>query len=1052
MNRKLALMCAVAWALAARGEVITVRETGTQTDERAGLTVVAGKVALPREGRWMADPVKDYGGIGQVFLRPGEVAQDQLQGKRARQVELQRQTEEGRYLIYNHYWMCERYANAHAGHGPDKWADIVTQKHERVQADAFFLVPGLNLSNAQKRVRGAAAPVLIVELKPAVDDGQYWVAFADGRVQRMAIDKDLVARHNLSIRPVKAALVAEVKDNCVEYEIFALRHPGGAKEARLLVTNVLSRRSQELIWPLEPAERGAGQMVTNWGKMRGTLWATINRHGGTPILDNWLDLTFGNNPEFRGTFGNRGEARGAQREREGGDAMSVLSGRAAVRETLQMQALRGGAGDRKLPLAQVSGVEVKSHPFEELLGGKPGGVLPLADAVPADRFFVYCAKPDALLPMLGAGADFAFRTGSAVLENNLSYDLKARYLARLGLSEEWLHRLMRLGAVKVMGLVLPDLFVIDGTDITVLARVPKIKLLSALLKVAGVSQLEAGGVQVNNAGGEPVFWALQGDLLLVSTSRTELDLTLALLKNNGAGSLGRSAEYRYMLTQLPVQPETRLHAYFSDAFLRRLVGPQLKIAQERRLQARVDLERIAAAGLLWRLDGQAGQPDLPALAAKHYVPEDFLKGDYTLDKAGVASSRQFGAPGRMQPLSAQNVGLISQAEADAYRQYLDNYAHFWRQYFDPIAMRLDDDAQGGLALTTFILPLVNNSIYDNLKQFIAAAAPQVALHVPRLEPAPVALFSLNLKDEAWVQTTRSLMEVLSATLGWSTEIFDQLGPSVHLAVQDGDPIVTIGGGDLGGLLGGMEFSGRNSEMLFIPVIASILTRPCDLFIEVKNPELVRAALARLPGLPPHQEQRWEPRAQYYRMAGRDAWVCLFDIEGFIKLRFGIEVMGRYLVLRNLPWSPHVRLAGDDAAALNGLRLEVFPETGERQQAGLFTAAAERERTANLNGMACLWPLLLTGCKDPAEAQQKHAALFGCAPEHPGVGRWQWRDGNLRSSVFGGFGDSCQPEYKPGDRPFGLLQGMEHLRLNLQFEDTGLRVIARWKLTDDKTRQ
>ena len=1051
MNRNWAVVCGCVWALGAFGEVATVRETRTQTDERSGLTVVAGKVTLPRDGRWMADSVKDYGNLGQVFLQPGARAQYQLMGKRARELELQRQAGLVRSGMYSLYGWCRRYASAHHGCGPDHWADIALPKHERVQADAYFLVPGITISNTPQRVRGTAAQAWIVELKPAEDDGRYWVVFTDGRVERVAIDKDLVARHNLAIRPVDAAALAEVKDDGVEYEIFALCHTVGAKTARLLVTNVMSCRPQELVWPLAPAESGGEELFTNWEKLRGTLWAEINAYGGTPILDNWRALRVGNNPEVRGAFGDRGEARGPRREREGGDAMSVLSGRAAVRETLQLQALRGGAGDRQLPIAQVPGVEVKSHPFADLLGGKPGGALPLADAVPADRFFVYCAKPDALLPMLGAGADFAFRSGSTVLENNLSYDLKVRYLARLGLSEEWLHRLMSLGAVKELGLVLPDLFLIDGTDITVLARVPKIKQLAALLKLAGVSTLEAGGVTVNNADGQPVIWALQGDLLLVSTSRTELDLTLALLKNGGAGSLGRSAEYRYMLTQLPVQPETRLHAYFSDAFIRRLVGPQMKIAQGRRLQARVDLERIAAAGLLWQLDRQPGQPDLPALAAKHYVPENLLTCDYTLDQVGVARSRQFGAPGRMQPLSAQNVELISQAEADAYRQYLENYARFWRQYFDPIAMRLDDDAQGGLALTTFILPLVNNSIYDNLKQFIASAAPRAPLHVPQLEPAPVALFSLNLKDEAWVQASRSVMEVLSATLGWSTEIFEQLGPSVHLAVQDGDPIVTIGGGDLGGLLGGMEI-GRNSEMVFIPVVASILTRPCDLFIEVKNPEVVRAALARLPGLPPRQENRWSPRAQYYRLAGREAWVCLFDMEGVIKLRFGIEVMGRYLVLRNLPWSPHMRLAGDDAAALNGLRLEVFPEAGERQQAGLFTAAAERERVANFNGMACLWPLLLTGCKNPAAAQQKHAALFGCAPEHPGVGLWQWRDGNLRSSVFGGFGDACQPEYKTGDRPFGLLQGIEHLRLNLQFEDTGLRVIARWQLAEDKNRR
>ena len=42
-------------------------------------------------------------------------------------------------------------------------------------------------------------------------------------------------------------------------------------------------------------------------------------------------------------------------------------------------------------------------------------------------------------------------------------------------------------------------------------------------------------------------------------------------------ALGRSAEFRYMLTEMPVRAETRALVYLSDPFIRRMVGPAVKI-------------------------------------------------------------------------------------------------------------------------------------------------------------------------------------------------------------------------------------------------------------------------------------------------------------------------------------------------------------------------------------------------------------------------------------------------------------------------------------------
>ena len=82
-----------------------------------------------------------------------------------------------------------------------------------------------------------------------------------------------------------------------------------------------------------------------------------------------------------------------------------------------------------------------------------------------------------------------------------------------------------------------------------------------------------------------------------------------------------------------------------------------------------------------------------------------------------------------------------------------------------------------------------------------------------------------------------------------------------------------------------------------------------------------------------------------------------------------------------------------------------------------------------------------------EAVSQSRALFGFAPQHPGKGQWLWENGRVKSSVYGDARYPVQPEYKPGDRPFGVFAGVDALNLNLQFEDAGLRVLMRWKMKE-----
>ena len=66
------------------------------------------------------------------------------------------------------------------------------------------------------------------------------------------------------------------------------------------------------------------------------------------------------------------------------------------------------------------------------------------------------------------------------------------------------------------------------------------------------------------------------------------------------------------------------------------------------------------------------------------------------------------------PLVEMPIDAVTKNEAEEYRRFRLEYLGLWRQYFDPIGMRvaLKD---GQVKLDTYILPLIENSAYNNLR-------------------------------------------------------------------------------------------------------------------------------------------------------------------------------------------------------------------------------------------------------------------------------------------------------------------------------------------------
>src|SRR5262249_14804664 len=91
-------------------------------------------------------------------------------------------------------------------------------------------------------------------------------------------------------------------------------------------------------------------------------------------------------------------------------------------------------------------------------------------------------------------------------------------------------------------------------------------------------------------------------------------------------------------------------------------------------------------------------------------------GELTLTKNGVVSSTQ-GSFDFMTPIIEMPIEKVSQAEADAYNRWRDQYQMNWRWAFDPIACRIsigDDKLAGDLT----IMPLIAGSEY---REFMAVS-------------------------------------------------------------------------------------------------------------------------------------------------------------------------------------------------------------------------------------------------------------------------------------------------------------------------------------------
>ena len=1040
-------------------------------------------VSLPADGRWRIRDPESEDTIRELYLLPAQTAGPQQLGERMYAALEKRQIQHARWQLRRGYEASRQFAQENHGRGPKSIAQLASDKRweylarhwntiqartdglqaasnrEPPKGPFLHLIPEVHFefaepahrpdrseetsdpadTPAEGRVRRSVPSSdrepLAYELRPLIDDGKHWVLYTDGSCERIDINPKWVEAHKTKIRPLisrQEATDSEAPRS--QYTLVLVSSEPVHTPLRLEAHNQVLGSQQQILW--EPAKASEAP----YAKLRDTIrdarqfaWEPYRRATDGGVLKVWGRPDQAVEP--------------ALDPRANLSMFSVLGGRAAIEETLQLQNLRvAESGERAtIDVDSLTGVDVSSHPFDEMLQGGPGGSLEMARHVPHDRFFVYVGKPESIPALLDTGAPFVANLGTALTGNSLQYNLESRYLGRLGMTRDWVDAVLTSGLTSEVALFAPDLFFIDGTDLTIVARLRQPNLLRSMLGLLGASELSTESIlELPTDSGNTAYLALRDDLLFASTHRGELQQSLDLLERRGAGSLGASSEFRYMLTKLPINEETRFYAYLSDPFVRRLVGPRVKIGQRRRMLAKAEMEALTAGAMLARLNGHTEPDAMETFLSDEPRFQGLQSEDLSIEANGLVSSKQYDTLGRMRTLPEVPLQQVTPEEAEAYRLYVENYSRFWRRFFDPIAVRLDEVGTDQLELSTFILPLVDNSIYNGLKSVLALGDDE-PLSVPIVEPTPVLQFSVNLTDGAWQQIAGDFSQFFMRYSGASPAMLDDLGPSVHVAIFDADPIIAMGSGDIFGAFGGNVMRGGSNQMLMAPVALSLLTRPCSILVETKSPERTSQYLrqAASAGIRGQQRQRGFA-VSFHQVDDRDQWVWTMNLFGVVKLRYGVEVVDQYLVIRNIPWSSDDRVISSVPANLNAALLQANPSACQEQLPGLFAAASDVNRQAVMSGLGRLYPFLLSGSANVEQAQAEHQRLFGFYPRQIAGDQWAWKDFRMVSDDYGEPSRQRQPAFDP-DEPFGLMNRIDSLQLNMQFEEDGLRSSVRWRM-------
>jgi hypothetical protein len=612
--------------------------------------------------------------------------------------------------------------------------------------------------------------------------------------------------------------------------------------------------------------------------------------------------------------------------------------------------------DEVVAVASLKGPTVKSHPWEQLLAGRKPAISPLAYDVPEDFYLVEFRSLSKLLDVLDANDLWGAHLFSQAFKEARTQNVSDRLKRQLAVQTELALRPFYDLVVQDVAVAGSDPFVREGSDVTLIFRLKQPAIfkarMDAFLDEAQKAHADAKRTTGNYLGVDYV--QLQTPLRDLSVIAAEPAPDLHVRSNSlvafrrvveaikgqtPAGQrvrrLGDTAEFAYIRTLMPHGDEAEDGlVYMSDPFIRRLVGPQLKLTERRRMLCYNHLRMIGHAALLYRTEFGKWPSSLEELARTNSSPGRFGEGELSCPSGGQYALSADGAAGvcshhghalYLTPNLEIPVAEVSGAEADEYETFLAEYNQYWRTYFDPIALRLKASPQQ-FRVETLILPLIDNSVYTGLAAALGGPpeALDAALPIP---PRNIFSLAVRLNKEPLLKESKSkgrdASDELLRDLGVGHKTLTDLkieeflskglGHQMGLHVYDSYPNFDLNYSNLLGMIIFAGGTGRanalGSELLMIGTALLSLNSPVYAAFTVQDERVVDDFLDRLDVTlaattrPQGRGEWFDFRWEFYKFGlsnGQTARAIGFGL-GPAKLRLFVARIGRGLYVASKPF-------------------------------------------------------------------------------------------------------------------------------------------------------
>jgi hypothetical protein len=546
-----------------------------------------------------------------------------------------------------------------------------------------------------------------------------------------------------------------------------------------------------------------------------------------------------------------------------------------------------------VPVASLVGPAVKSHPWAEMLAGKKPEISPLARHVPEDFYFVEFHSLAKMLDAVDIGDLWGTHLFDQTFQEARTHGVGERIKRQLALEANPLARPFYDQVVEEVAVAGSDLFLREGSDVTMLFRFKQPELFRERME-SFLANAERDRPDARRAAGKylgidyvelatpdrdiNVFAAYPAPGLHIrSNSKAAFYRVLEAIQGKAADGkairrLGDSDEFAYIRTLMPRgAKEEDGFVYLSDPFIRKLVGPQIKLTERRRVICYNNLRMMGHASLLYRTETGKAPDSLATLTKSQCAPRAFGEdelacpdgGKYTLSADGAAGAcSRHGQANSMTPCVEIQLTQVNGQEADEYKEFVTQYNQYWRTFFDPIALRIQATPQR-FRLETIILPLIDNSIYTSIASGLGGEPES-------LDSSPVPkrnIFSVGVRlNKEWLfakpatKPGERKQEGMLQSIGISDEtekylnvtelISKGVGNQLGFHVYDARPTFDFNLPSFLGMMMG-SFNGRlsfGSFEVLISFAVAALNAPVYISIPVQDAQVVNQFLDRLDNL------------------------------------------------------------------------------------------------------------------------------------------------------------------------------------------------------------